>query len=130
MSALLTLLILAFLVWPLLQKLIQGAAQEAPGPDTARREGTPAGETLMRESQLPPVREHRPLPAAVTMPDLVPLQNAEGIVGPLTPKGVQQHPAVIEIRRPIYPRQAIVFMTVIGPCRATCPYDSLGGGRS
>lgn len=120
-TALTLLLIVALLVWPLLQRLIR-AAQNEPGRETAQPQGPPAGGILMRESQLPPTGEHRPLPSDLDMPEHVPLQNLGKIASAVIPQEVKQTLVGAGVRHPFRLRRAIVSMTLIGACRAVRPY--------
>ena len=104
MPTVLALLILALLLWPLLQKLIR-ATQQSMESETARPEGTSAGDLVMRESQLSPTREFRPLPAAMTTSDHVPFRKAVEVATPLIPKGGRKSTVVAQVRRTIHPRR-------------------------
>lgn len=123
MASVLILLIIAFLVFPLLQQLIR-AAQNAAESEPERPEELVA-EIPMRERPLRANAEDSlPADEAMVLGPVVPPRNVVKILPPAMPRSARRIAVVAGRRRRIDLRQAIVAMTVVGPCRAAQPYDS------
>jgi hypothetical protein len=125
MSIELVLLILAFLLLPLVQRLVSAAraGQEARPAQPAGPQSSASVPPLREVNQLL-VTEDRTLTDVTTAPERKPVRNADR---PVTPVSRRPGRAVVGLRDALDLRRAIVLRTVLGPCRANRPPDWLKG---
>jgi hypothetical protein len=117
------LLIVFIVVLPLIQYLMRLSRQQNESPRQAESLPPSAHEPPMRERQPRPATEDRTLSDGVITPERKPARNADAPVA-LTIRGrAWRAPAAMGLRDPLALRRAIVFMTVIEPCRAIRPRD-------
>jgi hypothetical protein len=127
------LLIVAFVVLPLIQQLLQRSRQQddvrpsaAPRP-LLRQPHLPADVPQAAEASVPPqsLAGRQPLQARITAVEQ-PLPDAAGVHKRI-PKPQQRarrrHSIVEHLRNPAGLRRAIVLRTVLEPCRAAKPYE-------
>jgi hypothetical protein len=117
------LLIVFLVVIPLIQYVVRLSRQQNESPRQAESLPPSAHGPPMRERRPPQATEDRTLSHAVITPENNPARNADAPVA-LTIRGrARRAPAAMGLRDPLALRRAIVFMTVIEPCRAIRPYD-------
>ena len=128
-----TLVLLAlFIVLPLIQRLIQATRQrnqrppepvERPSPGTPQ----PLARTLPPpELAVPPLPDTTPHAAsdAISAGVRIPAPDGGGpVIVALTPHRSMGRPTTVGLRTRRDLRRAIVIAAVLGPCRASSPYD-------
>jgi hypothetical protein len=118
------LLLIAFLVLPLLQPLLRASRQgQAREPANADDQPPSPGPPPLPELLPPPVMEDRALSHASNTPELKPAFDADRPVAAPIRRSPRRAKTAVGLRDPLDLRRAIVFMTVIEPCRAIRPYD-------
>ena len=132
MSRELLVLLAVFVLLPLMQRLLGVARQ--------RQAHTP--ERADRQPQTTPQPAQAPRPAARAVPpltDTLPQSTSDvttasgrtstrDAAGPaplavVPRRRTRRHPEVVGLRNRLDLRRAIVLTTILGPCRATTPYD-------
>jgi hypothetical protein len=118
-----------FIVLPLIQQLIQATRQRnqhPPEPAERQSPGTLARTPPPPELAVPPLPDTTPHAASDAIPagGRMPAPDARGPVTPaLTPHRAMERRTTVGLRTRRDLRRAIVLVAMLGPCRASNPYD-------
>ena len=120
-------LLALFLVLPLIQQLIQATRQRNQRPpEPAGRQGPARARTPPPELAVPPLPDTTPHTAsdAISAGDSLPAPDAGGpVTRALTPHRTLGRRTTVGLRTRRDLRRAIVLVAMLGPCRASQPYD-------